>query len=653
MSKKIIVICFGVLLAACSTSKDDVYKPGSSKTDEPEPAVVPVREPDYSGLTAANHPRLIMDDEELASLKTRLAEGSDEILVTLHNKAITIANTYIGGSEIVYKLDASGRRILSQAKDCTSRLLHLSYAWRTTGEQKYLDEAERVLGWVLAFPDWNAKKHFLDPAEMAGGVAICYDWLYPVLNSATKAKIEQAFKDWLFYPAKNKIWNNNFYEAFDNWNTSCNGGIISAALAIYENDATECKAMIEKGVASIPKSMKYSFSPDGAYEEGYSYLSDVLSKIPILIITPLKDCLGTDSGISATEGWRKASDCFLFMEGATDTQFNYSDADRYIRPCYGQWYFAYDFNDPSVLFNELRLIRKNAYTPSGENGRFFPMVLAYASKMGSIDFSKVTPPSRTMFSGKGDEAGEGVDLCMFHTKWDKSSDDRYLGVKGGKAASSHAHMDAGEFVYDAFGVRWSMDLGLQAYTSLESYLTNQGGSLWDMSQNSLRWTVVRLNNRYHSTLTINDEDHLVNGYATLLSAYEHSDGTRGCSFDLTPVFGSNVAGCVRTVEMKGDDLLIIDEITAPKTSQTKVSWRMVTAATPTVNKNYITLKSGTRTMYLKSSSSGPTIEYATWEPAPKTSYDAANNGITIVGFNGTVTTNKTVTFTTVLTPVEP
>ena len=27
--------------------------------------------------------------------------------------------------------------------------------------------------------------------------------------------------------------------------------------------------------------------------------------------------------------------------------------------------------------------------------------------------------------------------------------DEYLGIKGGKAGSSHGHMDAGSFVYDA------------------------------------------------------------------------------------------------------------------------------------------------------------------------------------------------------------
>lgn len=661
MLRKVLIFAISTALVTLSScdGKDPVYTPGSSSQgngnqqggDTPSEG-----KPDYSKLTAANHPRMIMDDEELSSLKERLDAGMDEILVSLHKTAIWKANSFLGGSEIVYKLDVSGRRILSQAKDCTSRLMHLSYAYRMTGDQKYLDEVEKVLGWVTAFPDWNAKNHFLDPAEMAGGVAICYDWLYPVLKEETKTKIEKCFKNFLFYPAKNKIWNLNFYETEDNWNTSCNGGIISAALAIYEKDATECKEMIEKSVASVPKCMNYSFNPDGAYEEGYSYLSDVLSKIPVLIITPLKDCLGYDYGISATPGWQKASECFLFLEGTTGSQFSYSDADNYLRPCYGMWYFAYDFKDPSVLFNELALIRKNNYAPSGENGRFLPLVLAYAAKMGTIDFSKITKPEKTMFFGRGIDEGEGVDLCMIRTLWDKSNNDKYLGAKGGKASSSHAHMDSGSFVYDAFGTRWSWDLGLQSYTSLENGLKALGGNLWTMTQESLRWKVLRLNNRYHSTLTINDTDQNVNGYGKITNTW-NTEEDRGCEMNLTDVYGKNTNGCYRSFHLKGDILEIVDEVTAPKSGQAKVQWRMVTKCEATITKDYIKLKSGNNTLYLQVKSSGPSIEYTKWDPVSLDSriaqYDASNAGVIVVGFKGTVTTGQTVKYTTTLTPIEP
>ena len=60
-------------------------------------------------------------------------------------------------------------------------------------------------------------------------------------------------------------------------------------------------------------------------------------------------------------------------------------------------------------------------------------------------------------------------------------------------------MDAGSFVFDALGVRWVQDLGMQEYYSLEK----ENVDLWNMSQNGQRWNVFRYNNLAHNTLTVN------------------------------------------------------------------------------------------------------------------------------------------------------
>lgn len=96
--------------------------------------------------------------------------------------------------------------------------------------------------------------------------------------------------------------------------------------------------------------------------------------------------------------------------------------------------------------------------------------------------------------------------------------------------------------------------------------------------------------------------------------------------------------------------MVIDEITAPKTARANVNWRMVTKADVTVEKDCIRLQSGGHTMYLKASSTGPGIEYMTWDADPVLPYDADNPGVTIVGFTGSVTIGQKVTFTTVLSP---
>ena len=210
-------------------------------------------------------------------------------------------------------------------------------------------------------------------------------------------------------------------------------------------------------------------------------------------------------------------------------------------------------------------------------------------------------------------------------------------------------MDAGSFVYDAYGVRWSMDFGLQSYTTLESKLAALGGNLWDMGQNSMRWDVFRLNNLNHSTISINDTRHRVNGAATLTTTINTATEL-GATFDLTEVVSDQAASATRTVKIVNDkDLVVMDEIKARTDKSAKVRWCMVTPAVPTVESNRIILTNGSKVMYLTASGSvKPT--YKQWSTTSENSYDQANPGTYMVGFEATVTANQTATFTTTLSP---
>ena len=134
-----------------------------------------------------------------------------------------------------------------------------------------------------------------------------------------------------------------------------------------------------------------------------------------------------------------------------------------------------------------------------------------------------------------------------------------------------------------------MDFGLQSYTTLESVLAGLGGNLWDMGQNSMRWDVFRLNNLNHSTISINDARHRVNGAATLTTTINTATEL-GATFDLTEVVSDQAASATRTVKIVNDkDLVVMDEIKARTDKSAKVRWCMVTPAVPTVESNRIVL----------------------------------------------------------------
>ena len=163
-------------------------------------------------------------------------------------------------------------------------------------------------------------------------------------------------------------------------------------------------------------------------------------------------------------------------------------------------------------------------------------------------------------------------MFIYRGGWD-SKKDTYLGVKGGSPSTSHAHMDAGSFIFERDGVRWAMDLGMQSYITLES----KGVDLWNMSQNGQRWEVFRLSNIAHNTLTINGERHLVESNAPITRTFE-SKKQKGAEVDLSSVFANSVKKAVRTVILDQKDHLEVTDRLETGDKEATVSWIMVTPA---------------------------------------------------------------------------
>jgi hypothetical protein len=57
-----------------------------------------------------------------------------------------------------------------------------------------------------------------------------------------------------------------FFKNSNNWNQVCNGGLISAAIAVFEAMPERAKQVIERSVKSNELPMK-TYAPDGNYPE--------------------------------------------------------------------------------------------------------------------------------------------------------------------------------------------------------------------------------------------------------------------------------------------------------------------------------------------------------------------------------------------------
>ena len=216
-------------------------------------------------------------------------------------------------------------------------------------------------------------------------------------------------------------------------------------------------------------------------------------------------------------------------------------------------------------------------------------------------------------------------------------------MKGGRASTSHAHMDGGSFVFDAFGMRWAMDLGLQKYNDLEEY----GIDLWNFGKNSTRWNVFRLNNLSHNVVTINGNIYHNEGGAFLdRKYYTEKPGALGgrctCYAANRYVSPDNdiVNPLTRTAELVarggGYDLVVTDALTAASGKNPDVRWAMATpAVAEIVSDQCIKLSQGGKSLYLTcSEASGAALNAFVKDANTGESWDEANEGIFMVGFEG-------------------
>lgn len=533
-----------------------------------------------------------------------------------------------------------GKRLLDKSRECLRRVFMLSYAYRTTGEQKYLTRAEKELLAAAAFEDWNPS-HFLDVAEMTMAVAIGYDWLFDRLSEQTRSRLREAILTKGIGPSQDKQYN-WFLSAEHNWNQVCNAGITFGALAIAEHEPALAELIIKRAVESVPKAMLPSYKPDGAYPEGFSYWGYGTS-FNVLLISALQKALGTDFGLSGSEGFVKTGSFMQHLVGPTGMAHNWGDSGLREGLTPALFWFAQKTQDPSLLWGQKALL--SAPGKSEVKNRILPAMLIWGTQ---TELSAVRAPSRKFWVGQGPSP-----VALMRSSWEKR-DAIFLGVKAGSPAVNHAHMDVGSFVVDALGERWAMDFGMQEYNSLES----KGVDLWNRSQDSQRWQVFRLNNLAHNVVTFD-------GQLTNAKGFARIDGGIGEGRDmmvttnLTELYQGQVTNIKRGLGIIGQKYVVVrDEIDCGPADHV-MRWNMLTAAqVRIVDEKTVELSQNGKKMLLIFDTQTP-ITIKTWSTTPQHDYDAPNPGTVFVGFEAKLPAGSRHSFTTYLSqgsevdPVKP
>ena len=527
-----------------------------------------------SALAAAptNDPPKLENPMAVAYLKKNLRKSSPRLILTpaaekqLRKKLKTdpvVQNVYEAirlnaqqvQTEPLLERKMEGRRLLSTSREMLRRVNVLGMVYRLDGDAKVLNRLNDEVLAVCGFSDWNPS-HYLDVAEMAMAVALAVDWAGDDLPKATVKQAKNALIEKGINPSYNPDGNTGWVTGTNNWNQVCHGGMIAASIAVAEQDPELAARTISRALDGMPHAL-VEYSPDGVYPEGSTYWSYGTS-FSVLTSSMLETAFGTDFGLAEYPA---------FLESATFRKLSIAPSG---------WYYNFaDCGDQRSQNGDVTLAWFAVKTGNAayfEKERF----LQPPQEMGKLDRHagaglvwlsqfEAKKESRLPLAWKGEGANP---IVVFRD----TTRQYYFGGKGGRGTVNHGNMDAGSFVFELDGVRWVIDPGNQDYNELEQ----TGFNLWGRCQDCERWTLLTKNNYGHSTLTVNDALHVVDGFGSIA---DFKDGDQPeATIDLSEVFGGKLASATRRFVKENDHALLIEDRFARSDSTQSITWQLMTTA---------------------------------------------------------------------------
>lgn len=560
-------------------------------------------------LAIPEHPRLLVTADDWKNLPSRM-EGDPRVKKII---SATIARADVTFEKPLLQYKREGRRILSVSRDAIERVLDLSTAWKVTGEKKYLVRCRDEMHAISNFKDWNPDHH-LDTAEMQTALAIGYDWLFHDLSKTDQKTISTALRD---KGLKSTLANRHLAKRKNNWNQVCMGGLVMSAIAIMNEEPGLSNEALELAKAGIPNGLRGGYPVNGAYAEGGGYWS-YGTIYTILTIEALRNVQMPFEAYRAHPGFLQSAEFIQQVQGTSGLLFNYGDnAPKNLEFSTALTWMAKQNQSQSLnqfiapTFDQL---------DASTHERFLALAAFWVSH--TAEAKEKTLALHFLGSGYSPIA---IHRTGFESK------DLFLGIKAGMANVNHGHMDAGSFVIDWAGERWASDLGVQKYHDLESV----GIDLFKMTQDSGRWSVFRLNNFSHNTLTYNGKLHRIEGKSEILSSKSTPQHETIVNLAAVLDLPKNATATRRFILDSDQRTMTITDSLSGLKPKDEITWNLYTPATPTPTDNGFLLSIKKSKMQLDLTSPQSIQRLASPADLPPNAHDVTNPGITRIHLNAT------------------
>ena len=506
-------------------------------------------------------PRLILNKKIEENLREKLK--TDPVIQNVY-KAIKLNAESVFEKSIINLDIPLEQRSQDNQLDISRDLLHrinmLAMVYRIEKDPRMLKRINEEVIAACNFPTWNPR-HFLDVGEMSLAIAIAIDWTAGQLPESTvdlakKSLIEKGIKP--SWPGNGK--NPGWAYGSNNWNQVCHGGMVAASIAVAEIEPELAAKTIHRAIDGMVYALA-EYGPDGVYPEGATYWGYGTS-FSVVTAAMFESAFGTDFGMFDYPAFKESAVFRILSNAPSGLMYNFADCGER-RSRNGDFTLAW-------------------FASKTGNKTFFEkeMFLKSPEEMGKLSrLAGISLVWMAQYEEKGEESiptawkGDGANPVVFFIGGENDPHKYYFGGKGGRGTVNHGNMDGGSFVFELNGVRWSIDPGnYRSYGVIE----RTGFKLWSSCQECDRWKLLNKNNFGHSTISVNNQLHVVDGKATIVDfkTVIRPEAT----IDMTATFkGQLKSASRRFVKDSPNSLLIEDNIEISDETEL-ITWQLMTQA---------------------------------------------------------------------------
>ena len=407
-----------------------------------------------SGDYESAHPRILLNQDGFERLKNLYK--TDPEYKKIATKVINKANTYLKELPQQYVFDDAMRMYATGART-QNYFMYWGYAYKLTGNQKYVRRAVEELKALDKFPDFNPM-HIIDTGMFCMGLACAYDWFYEAytpeeLQLAKRVVFEKCFKslsDAYYGRLSQATSGNGTTKWSSNYNAVVSGGCLNAAIATIECDPEYNLDMIDNCIRSLEYTLA-GLMPGGGWGESVSYWNYTMEFLSYSMAS-LNTSFGTDYGISKSQGMKESLSYAMACLGIGG-MYNYHDSGKSAASLTNSYktfmYLAntYDIKDAYAM--RMYDIINSRVSPVPEDALFYS---------GPIeDFESVYDKNGT------DIRIDGTELFTVRDTYNRDKSQFYFATHFGATWGYHHHCDCGSFVLDMYGTRFADDLGADDY----------------------------------------------------------------------------------------------------------------------------------------------------------------------------------------------